>query len=35
MLRVLAYLLCRVFEFVLGMATVQLAVGLGRLAWIG
>ena len=35
MLRVLAYLLCRVFEFVLGIATVQLAVGLGRMVWIG
>ena len=35
MLRVLAYLLCRVFELVLGVATVQIAVGLGRLVWLG
>ena len=34
MLRVIAYLLCRVFEFLLGMATVQLAVGLGRMVWV-
>ena len=31
MSRVLAYLMCRVFEFVLAMATVQLAFGIGRL----
>jgi len=33
--RVIAYLLCRVFELVVAMATVQLAVGLGKLVWTG
>ena len=33
--RILAYLLCRVFELVLAMGTLQLAIGLGRLMAFG
>lgn len=33
MSRFLAYLMCRVFECVLAVATVQLAFGIGRMVW--